>query len=159
MGTFTRANTELAVDVDGSGQQHRAEAFFEPRDRLRDGRLRHAEELSGFGERTELRDAREDGPGFEIRKVLHGRAEWQGSEVDTAAQHAAGAMRLILIRPGRIIVMESYLLSLSAGVLVGVVYSVIKVRSPAPPLIALIGLAGMLIGSQAIGAIRHWLGF
>lgn len=55
--------------------------------------------------------------------------------------------------------MESYLFSLSAGVLVGVVYSVIKVRSPAPPLIALIGLAGMLIGSQAIGAIRHWLGF
>lgn len=26
MGTFTRNNTELAVDVDGSGQQHRAEA-------------------------------------------------------------------------------------------------------------------------------------
>jgi len=26
MGTFTRANTELAVDVDGAGQQHRAEA-------------------------------------------------------------------------------------------------------------------------------------
>lgn len=79
--------------------------------------------------------------------------------MDAAAQHAAGAMRLILIRPGRIIVMESYLLSLSAGVLIGIVYSVIKVRSPAPPLIALIGLAGMLIGSQAIGSIRHWLGF
>jgi hypothetical protein len=26
MGTFTRENTELAVDVDGAGQQHRAEA-------------------------------------------------------------------------------------------------------------------------------------
>ena len=26
MGTFTRDNTELAVDVDGAGQQHRAEA-------------------------------------------------------------------------------------------------------------------------------------
>ena len=26
MGTFTRSNTELAVDVEGAGQQHRAEA-------------------------------------------------------------------------------------------------------------------------------------
>src|SRR4051794_22383811 len=26
MGTFTRRNTELAVDIDGSGRQHRAEA-------------------------------------------------------------------------------------------------------------------------------------
>src|SRR6188768_1734536 len=25
MGTFTRDNTELAVDIDGAGQQHRAE--------------------------------------------------------------------------------------------------------------------------------------
>ncbi len=68
-------------------------------------------------------------------------------------------MPVILIRPGEKIVMESYLISLGAGLLIGVVYSVIKVRSPAPPLIALIGLAGMLIGAQAIGAIRHWLGF
>ncbi|KVO25749.1 DUF1427 family protein [Burkholderia ubonensis] len=54
--------------------------------------------------------------------------------------------------------MESYLLSLGAGILIGVVYSVIKVRSPAPPLIALVGLAGMLIGAQAIAPVRHWLG-
>ena len=26
MGTFTRDNTELAVDIDGAGQQHRVEA-------------------------------------------------------------------------------------------------------------------------------------
>ena len=26
MGIYTRSNTELAVDVEGSGQQHRAEA-------------------------------------------------------------------------------------------------------------------------------------
>ena len=26
MGIFTRENTELAVDIDGAGQQHRAEA-------------------------------------------------------------------------------------------------------------------------------------
>jgi XapX domain-containing protein len=55
--------------------------------------------------------------------------------------------------------MESYLISLGAGVLIGVVYSVIKVRSPAPPLIALVGLLGMLIGAQAFPSIRHWFGF
>ncbi|KAB0648567.1 XapX domain-containing protein [Burkholderia sp. AU33545] len=55
--------------------------------------------------------------------------------------------------------MESYLASLGAGVLVGVIYSVIKVRSPAPPLIALVGLAGMLIGVAVVAPVRHWLGF
>ncbi|RDJ98060.1 DUF1427 family protein [Paraburkholderia lacunae] len=55
--------------------------------------------------------------------------------------------------------MEPYLVSLGAGLLIGVIYSAIKVRSPAPPLIALVGLAGMLIGAQAIAPVRHWLGF
>jgi len=54
--------------------------------------------------------------------------------------------------------MESYLVSLGAGVLIGVIYSVIKVRSPAPPLIALIGLLGMLIGAQAVPSIKQWFG-
>jgi XapX domain-containing protein len=43
-----------------------------------------------------------------------------------------------------------YLLSLGAGVLVGVVYSLLGVRSPAPPVIALVGLLGILIGEQLI---------
>jgi XapX domain-containing protein len=55
--------------------------------------------------------------------------------------------------------MESYLLSLGAGILIGVVYSAIRVRSPAPPLIALIGLLGMLIGEQALSSIKQWFGF
>ena len=55
--------------------------------------------------------------------------------------------------------MEPYLLSLCAGVLIGVIYSAIKVRSPAPPLIALIGLLGMLMGEQAMASVRHLLGF
>lgn len=46
--------------------------------------------------------------------------------------------------------MKPYLLSLGAGVLVGVVYSLLQVRSPAPPLIALLGLLGMLFGEQVI---------
>ncbi|MCA7976912.1 XapX domain-containing protein [Burkholderia cepacia] len=55
--------------------------------------------------------------------------------------------------------MESYVVSLGAGMLVGVMYSVVKVRSPAPPLIALVGLAGMLVGVSAVAPVRHWLGF
>lgn len=46
--------------------------------------------------------------------------------------------------------MEPYILSLLAGVLAGVIYSVIRVRSPAPPIIALVGLLGMVIGGQII---------
>ncbi|WP_307790130.1 DUF1427 family protein [Streptomyces actuosus] len=36
--------------------------------------------------------------------------------------------------------------SFGAGAVVGVLYAALRVRSPAPPLIGLIGLAGMLIG-------------
>jgi XapX domain-containing protein len=46
--------------------------------------------------------------------------------------------------------MKIYLISLGAGVLVGVIYSLLNVRSPAPPLVALVGLLGILIGEQAI---------
>lgn len=46
--------------------------------------------------------------------------------------------------------MKVYIISLGAGVLVGVIYSLLHVRSPAPPLVALVGLAGILIGEQAI---------
>ena len=46
--------------------------------------------------------------------------------------------------------MRVYLLSLGAGLLVGIVYSLLNVRSPAPPLVALIGLLGILIGEQII---------
>jgi XapX domain-containing protein len=46
--------------------------------------------------------------------------------------------------------MRLYLLSLGAGLLVGVIYSLLNVRSPAPPLVALVGLLGILIGEQVI---------
>lgn len=44
--------------------------------------------------------------------------------------------------------MKIYLLSLGAGLLVGIVYSLLNVRSPAPPVVALVGLLGILIGEQ-----------
>ena len=48
-----------------------------------------------------------------------------------------------------------YLISLGAGVLAGLLYGLINVRSPAPPAIALIGLLGMLIGEQIVPVARR----
>lgn len=50
--------------------------------------------------------------------------------------------------------MKIYLLSLGAGLLVGIVYSLLNVRSPAPPVVALIGLLGILVGEQIIPFAR-----
>jgi XapX domain-containing protein len=46
--------------------------------------------------------------------------------------------------------MKPYLLSLGAGLLVGVVYSLLNVRSPASPVGALVGLLGILLGEQLV---------
>jgi XapX domain-containing protein len=46
--------------------------------------------------------------------------------------------------------MKVYLLSLGAGLLVGIIYSLLNVRSPAPPVIALVGLLGILVGEQIV---------
>ena len=51
--------------------------------------------------------------------------------------------------------MRMYLLSLGAGILVGVVYSLLQVRSPAPPVVALVGLFGILLGEQIVPVARH----
>lgn len=39
--------------------------------------------------------------------------------------------------------MKLYLMSLGAGLLVGIIYALNNVRSPAPPIVALIGLLGI----------------
>ena len=54
--------------------------------------------------------------------------------------------------------MKMYLLSLGAGLLVGVIYSLLNVRSPAPPLVALVGLLGILAGEQAVPLAKTLLG-
>ncbi|WP_424964826.1 DUF1427 family protein [Dinoroseobacter sp. S375] len=46
-----------------------------------------------------------------------------------------------------------YLLSLAVGVAVGGLYGLLAVRSPAPPIIALLGLLGMLAGEAGV----QWL--
>lgn len=54
--------------------------------------------------------------------------------------------------------MSAYLISLSAGILIGVVYALFKVRSPAPPGIALIGLLGMVLAERLVNGIGPLLG-
>ncbi|KZY34116.1 hypothetical protein A3731_06405 [Roseovarius sp. HI0049] len=49
--------------------------------------------------------------------------------------------------------LHPYILSLAAGLAIGVIYGLISVRSPAPPIIALLGLLGMLAGEAGV----QWL--
>jgi XapX domain-containing protein len=46
--------------------------------------------------------------------------------------------------------MKIYVVALAAGLLVGLIYALLQVRSPAPPVVALVGLLGMLIGEQSV---------
>jgi XapX domain-containing protein len=50
--------------------------------------------------------------------------------------------------------MRDFAISLTIGLGVGLVYGLLRVRSPAPPIIALVGLLGMLLGEQAIALLR-----
>ena len=51
--------------------------------------------------------------------------------------------------------MKPYLISLAAGLLIGGIYSLLGVKSPAPPTIALIGLLGILLGEQVVPIARR----
>ncbi|RDK06757.1 XapX domain-containing protein [Cupriavidus lacunae] len=51
--------------------------------------------------------------------------------------------------------MKLYLVSFGAGILVGIIYALLQVRSPAPPAIALLGLLGMLIGEQVVPTVKR----
>jgi XapX domain-containing protein len=46
---------------------------------------------------------------------------------------------------------KTLLISFAVGLLVGLLYGVIRVKSPAPPIIALLGLLGMVLGEQLGG--------
>jgi XapX domain-containing protein len=51
--------------------------------------------------------------------------------------------------------MKMYVMSLSVGLLVGVIYGLLNVRSPAPPVIALVGLLGILVGEQVVPLVKR----
>lgn len=53
--------------------------------------------------------------------------------------------------------MNAYVLSAVVGLVVGILYGVLNVRSPAPPVIALVGLLGILAGEQIPPLVRQWL--
>ena len=44
--------------------------------------------------------------------------------------------------------MKAYLFSFALGCAVGAVYAAFRVKSPAPPIIALLGLLGMVLGES-----------
>ncbi|WP_144109872.1 DUF1427 family protein [Paraburkholderia sp. BCC1886] len=50
-----------------------------------------------------------------------------------------------------------YIVSLGVGFGVGLLYWLLKVQSPAPPLIALAGLLGMVLGEHAIPVVKAQL--
>jgi XapX domain-containing protein len=53
--------------------------------------------------------------------------------------------------------MKLYIASLAAGLLAGLLYGLLNVRSPAPPVVALVGLLGILLGEQIPPLARQWL--
>jgi len=53
--------------------------------------------------------------------------------------------------------MKIYVVSLLAGMLAGGVYALIGARSPAPPVVALLGLLGMLLGEQSVTLAKRAL--
>jgi XapX domain-containing protein len=46
--------------------------------------------------------------------------------------------------------MKAMLISFGVGLMVGVIYALLRVKSPAPPLVALAGLLGIVWGEQII---------
>lgn len=46
--------------------------------------------------------------------------------------------------------LKTYAISLAAGALAGFIYALIDVNSPAPPIIALLGLFGMQVGEHLL---------
>ena len=53
--------------------------------------------------------------------------------------------------------MKPYVIALAVGLLIGVIYGLLNVRSPAPPVVALVGLLGILAGEQAVPRVKAWL--
>ncbi len=53
--------------------------------------------------------------------------------------------------------MKAFAVSLMIGVLAGIIYGLLQFRSPAPPVMALLGLLGMLVGEQVVPVCRRVL--
>ena len=53
--------------------------------------------------------------------------------------------------------MKNYVISLAVGFGVGLLYALLRVKSPAPPLVALAGLLGMVAGEAVLPWFREVL--
>ena len=53
--------------------------------------------------------------------------------------------------------MKPYLLSFLLGCAVGVLYGLCRIKSPAPPIVALVGLLGMVLGESGYTVAKQWL--
>lgn len=51
--------------------------------------------------------------------------------------------------------MVPYVVSFGVGLAVGAIYGLVSVRSPAPPVIALVGLLGILVGEVAVTRLKE----
>jgi XapX domain-containing protein len=58
---------------------------------------------------------------------------------------------------GSVRTVRAALLAFAVGLLMGAVYWALDVTSPAPPLIGLTGLAGIVLGERAATALRNRL--
>jgi XapX domain-containing protein len=47
----------------------------------------------------------------------------------------------------------SFVIAFAAGILVGALYALLRVRSPAPPLIGLVGLLAMFLAQSVLNAV------
>ncbi len=65
------------------------------------------------------------------------------------------AQQSILPIVEKALVMKPYFFSMLAGMLAGAVYGAIGVHSPAPPVVALTGLLGVLAGEQVLPVARR----
>jgi XapX domain-containing protein len=50
-----------------------------------------------------------------------------------------------------------YVVAMTTGVLVGIIYALLEVRSPAPPVVALIGFLGILMDEQVVPLAKRVL--
>ena len=53
--------------------------------------------------------------------------------------------------------LQAYAVALAVGLAVSVLYGLLEFRSPAPPVVALIGLLGILLGEQAVPVAKQLL--
>lgn len=53
--------------------------------------------------------------------------------------------------------MKLYVVAAAVGLLVGIIYGLLNVRSPAPPVVALVGLLGILLGEQLVPIAKRLL--